>query len=105
MHTGQSKSVEPLATSDESDLHRNAPTPDPACLYGLVGEVARAGSKGNESNPFAIARTSLPISHALSEGAPSCKLETRSITRGFLASMWVDRDVAEKATPSVGHQN
>jgi hypothetical protein len=40
---------------DETDSHRNVPTPDPACLYGLVGEVAKAGSKGNESNPFAIA--------------------------------------------------
>ena len=44
-----------LITSDETDIHRNAPIPDLACLYGLVGEVAKAGSKGNESNPFAIA--------------------------------------------------
>jgi hypothetical protein len=35
--------------------HRNAPRPDPACLYGLVGEVARAGSDGTETNPYAIA--------------------------------------------------
>ncbi len=69
MHTGQTKSVEPLTTSDESDLHRNAPTPDPACLYGLVGEVARAGSKGNESNPFAIATNFLAyLSCAIGRG-------------------------------------
>jgi putative DNA primase/helicase len=35
--------------------HRNAPTPDPACLYGLIGDIARAGSDGTETNPFAIA--------------------------------------------------
>lgn len=34
---------------------RNAPQPDPACLYGLVGDVARAGSDGTETNPYAIA--------------------------------------------------
>lgn len=32
-----------------------APIPDPACLYGLVGEVALAGSDGSETNPYAIA--------------------------------------------------
>jgi len=37
------------------DTHRNAPQPDPVCLYGLVGDVARAGSKGTEANPYAIA--------------------------------------------------
>lgn len=35
--------------------HRNAPVPDGACLYGLVGDVARAGSDGTETNPYAIA--------------------------------------------------
>lgn len=35
--------------------HRNAPQPDPACLYGLIGDVARAGSDGTETNPYAIA--------------------------------------------------
>ena len=34
---------------------RGAPQPDPACLYGLVGDVARAGSDGTETNPYAIA--------------------------------------------------
>ncbi len=41
--------------SDEGDFHRNVPTPDPKCLHGLVGDVALAGSEGNETNAFAIA--------------------------------------------------
>ena len=28
-----------------TDTHRNAPKPHPDCLYGLIGEIARAGSK------------------------------------------------------------
>ena len=40
---------------DLPDLHRNAPRPDSACLYGLVGEVAQAGSDTTEANPFAVA--------------------------------------------------
>lgn len=44
------------AAADESlDNHRNAPRPDPACLYGLVGDVARAGGDTTEANPFAVA--------------------------------------------------
>ena len=39
----------------EPDLHRNIPTANPNCLYGLVGDVALSGSEGNETNPFAIA--------------------------------------------------
>lgn len=46
---------ETFIRSLDNDSHRNSPAPDPACLYGLVGEVARAGSEGNESNPYAIA--------------------------------------------------
>ena len=43
--------------------------PDQACLYGLVGEVARAGSKGNESNPYAIATNFLAyLSCAIGRG-------------------------------------
>ena len=41
--------------SVEIDPHRNAPKPDPKCLYGLVGDVARAGSQDTEANPYAIA--------------------------------------------------
>jgi hypothetical protein len=40
---------------EELDNHRNAPRPDPACLYGLVGDVARAGGETTEANPYAIA--------------------------------------------------
>lgn len=42
---------------DESLMaaHRSAPQPDPACLYGLIGDVGRAGSDGTETNPHAIA--------------------------------------------------
>ena len=40
---------------EHPDLHRNAPRPDPACLYGLVGDVARAASETTEANPFATA--------------------------------------------------
>jgi hypothetical protein len=35
--------------------HRNAPQPDAESLYGLTGDVARAGSEGTETNAFAIA--------------------------------------------------
>ncbi|WP_215844441.1 hypothetical protein HHS34_010085 [Acidithiobacillus montserratensis] len=35
--------------------HRNAPEADPACLHGLIGDVARAGSEGTETNAVAIA--------------------------------------------------
>lgn len=37
------------------DNHRNAPRPDPACLYGLIGDVAHAGGDTTEANPYAIA--------------------------------------------------
>ena len=71
MHPGQStiSTQEHPFTSEETDVHRNAPVPDPACLYGLVGEVARAGSKGNESNLYAIATNFLAyLSCAIGRG-------------------------------------
>ena len=40
---------------DSLDNHRNAPRPEPACLYGLVGDVARAGGDTTEANPYAVA--------------------------------------------------
>ena len=43
------------ADDDSLDNHRNAPRPDSACLYGLVGDVARAGSETTEANPYAVA--------------------------------------------------
>ncbi len=45
--------------SDEPDHHRNAPVPSDDCLYGLIGDVARAGSKDTEANPFAVAAAML----------------------------------------------
>jgi putative DNA primase/helicase len=60
------KDVEELA---ESQHHRNIPTAEEKCLYGLVGDVALAGSDGNETNPFAIALNFLSyISCALGRG-------------------------------------
>jgi hypothetical protein len=44
---------------DDVDHHRNAPTPDAACLYGLVGEIAAAGSATTEANRFAVALNAL----------------------------------------------
>lgn len=41
--------------SDGNALCRQPPVPDPACLYGLVGKVAREGSDGAETNPIAVA--------------------------------------------------
>ena len=40
---------------DVTPPHRNAPQPDAQCLYGLIGEVARAGSNDTETNAYAIA--------------------------------------------------
>ena len=42
-----------------TDTHRNAPKPHPDCLYGLIGEIARAGSKDTEANPYAIAASAI----------------------------------------------
>lgn len=53
--SAQSNSVDDQSEDDSPDTHRNAPRPDPICLYGLVGDVARAGSDGTEANPYAIA--------------------------------------------------
>ena len=47
------------APSEDFDNHRNAPRPDPACLYGLVGEIARAGSETTEANPYAVAASAI----------------------------------------------
>ena len=46
-----------IETADDEvhDNHRNAPCPDQACLYGLVGDVARAGGDTTEANPYAVA--------------------------------------------------
>jgi len=90
MHPGQPPVHAPdnSFAGDETVRHRNAPVPDPAFLYGLVGEVARSGSKGNESNPYAITTNYLAYFHAPLVGENSCKSVTPSITRGFSVCMW-----------------
>jgi hypothetical protein len=52
---GQQPFNGPQVEPDEDDARHDVPVPDPACLYGLVGEVARAGSDSTEANPYAIA--------------------------------------------------
>lgn len=55
---------------DRPDTHRNAPRPDPACLYGLVGDVALAGSENTEANPYAVALNFMVyLSAALGRGS------------------------------------
>lgn len=54
-----SKAIEAAEPVEEFDNHRNAPRPDPACLYGLVGEIARAGSETTEVNAYAIAAAAI----------------------------------------------
>ena len=44
---------------DDLDHHRNAPRPDPVCLYGLVGDIARAGSATTEANAHAVGLNAL----------------------------------------------
>lgn len=49
--------------------HRNAPVPNRACLYGLVGEIACVGGEGTETNPYAIAANFLAyLSCAIGRG-------------------------------------
>ena len=61
---------EDAADNDAADNHRNAPKPDPACLYGLIGDVARAGGDTTEANPFAIAANMIAfMSVAVGRGA------------------------------------
>lgn len=56
--------------SDAPDHHRNAPRPDPACLCGLIGDIAKAGSRDTEANPFAIAANAIVyLSAAIGRGA------------------------------------
>ena len=48
---------------------RNAPVPDPACLYGLVGDIAHAGSQNTEANPYAVAASAIAyLGSALGRG-------------------------------------
>lgn len=44
---------------ESPDWHRNVPCADASCLYGLIGDIARAGSDATEANPYAIALNAL----------------------------------------------
>ena len=69
---------------DSPDTHRNAPQPDPICLYGLVGDVARAGSEGTETNAHAIAANFMAyLSCAIGRGVYLPIGNTRHHTRLF----------------------
>lgn len=62
------------AVPDEVDLddnHRNTPRPHPGCLFGIVGEIARAAAQANkEVNPYAAAMTVITVMAAgLGRGA------------------------------------
>lgn len=62
------------ATDDDGGAsvatHRNAPDADSACLYGLIGDVAHAGSEGTETNAAAIAANFMAyLSCAIGRGA------------------------------------
>lgn len=51
------------------DNHRNAPKPDAACLYGLIGEIARAGGDTTEANQYAVALNTIAyLSAAVGRG-------------------------------------
>ena len=43
----------------DDDHHRNAPGPDPACLYGLIGDIANAAGATTEASPYATALNAL----------------------------------------------
>lgn len=47
---------DPLSVSpvEDRDPNQGPPVPSSACLYGLIGDIARAGSENSEANPFAI---------------------------------------------------
>jgi hypothetical protein len=69
---------------DSPHTHRNAPQPDPICLYGLVGNVARAGSEGTETNAHAIAANFMAyLSCAIGRGVYLPIGNTRHHTRLF----------------------
>ena|GEM_PF-361514 len=54
------KAVSKVQLDDVSaDTHRNAPRPDRECLYGLVADIAHAGSDNTEANPYAVAAAML----------------------------------------------
>lgn len=48
-----------MPSPEDVDNHRNVPVPDPTCLYGLVGDIAHAGSHNTEANIYAVAASAL----------------------------------------------
>ena len=48
------------AENELPDNHRNAPRPSPDCLYGIVGDVARAGGDTTEAKTEAAPRLQQP---------------------------------------------
>lgn len=68
-----------------ADTHRNAPRPDPACLYGLVGDIAQAGSNNTEANAYAVAASALAyLGAALGRGPYMPIGDDRNHARLFL---------------------
>ena len=53
------EALESAELMEEVDNHRNAPRAAPACLYGLIGEIAKAGSETTEANPYAVAASAI----------------------------------------------
>jgi len=63
------QSPKALAPHEDDDHHRNVPRPHVDCLYGLVGEIARAGSENTEANAYGIAGAALAyLSVAIGRG-------------------------------------
>lgn len=61
--------IEPEEDDDTTPAHRVAPVPDPACLYGLIGDIAHAGSQNTEANPYAVAASAIAyLSAAVGRG-------------------------------------
>jgi hypothetical protein len=62
--------IDSLQWGDEEAIHRNAPKPSPDCFYGLIGEIAKAGSEHTEANPIALAANALVMLGAAIGNAP-----------------------------------
>jgi len=92
MNTQDYENMASKLDDDTLDNHRNAPKPDPACLYGLVGDVARAGAENTEANPYAIAANFIAYMSAALGRVPGTaaniakrkrKMEKRLHERGY----------------------
>ena len=54
-------SIEAPEIDDGDDIHRNVPIPSDLCFYGLVGQIAKAGSDQSEAHPVAIAANTMAL--------------------------------------------